>query len=398
MKKSKRIISVFLCVLVACSAFAISAQAKTAKNYVKSISVTKKASLTIPANKKTVAKSFKVTVKVKGKASKKFTAKSSKTSVATVKVNGNKIKVTAKKAGTAKITVTTKAKSIKNKALKATLSLTVKKAETPTQRRLVKGVKVYQINYDTKDWELDHKVNIKYKNAYPTLIDSIYNYGDGDEHSKNIFNYTFENGLPKTCEMQVEGTNETATMEYNSGKLYNVHYTSDSTVVDTYYQYASGNDYFTSIMKEMHIDANEYNTATTMEETDSVAITLKNGVIAKSVNTGFYANWNEVEPKTWLRFNGTYTATYDGDGIAKVMSAVFREGQSSIQQKIKVTKKNGVITKAVIQIPDGNGGFNDFTKVEFEYTDTVISPARFSNMMNYFITGEGTNYYNNIWY
>ncbi len=76
----------------------------------------KKATITIPAAKKTAAKKYKVTVKVAGKASKKFTAKSNKTSVATVKVSGSYIKVTAKKAGKATITVTTKTKTQKTRS------------------------------------------------------------------------------------------------------------------------------------------------------------------------------------------------------------------------------------------------------------------------------------------
>ncbi len=108
----------------------ISAGAKKAKKYVKSIKVSKKATLTIPAGKSSVSKAFKVTVKVKGKASKKFTAKSSNSSVASVKAKGSKITVTAKKAGTAKIKVTTKAKNKKKKKLSKTLTVTVKKTNT----------------------------------------------------------------------------------------------------------------------------------------------------------------------------------------------------------------------------------------------------------------------------
>lgn len=133
MKKSAKVLSVVLCVLLAVSAFALSAEAKKkAKKYVTSISITKKASITIPANKSTVKKSFKVTVKVKGKASKAFTAKSSKASVAAVKASSSAVTVTAKKAGTAKITVTTKAKNNKNKKLSKVLTVTVKKASAPS--------------------------------------------------------------------------------------------------------------------------------------------------------------------------------------------------------------------------------------------------------------------------
>ena len=128
MKNVKKLISVLLCVMVACSAMTVTANAATPKKYAKSISVSKKDTVTIPADKKTLTKTYKVTVKVKGGASKKFTAKSANASVAAVKVSGSSIKVTAKKAGKAKITVTTKAKGIEGKKLSKTLTLTVKKA------------------------------------------------------------------------------------------------------------------------------------------------------------------------------------------------------------------------------------------------------------------------------
>ncbi len=126
MKKALKTLSAVLCVILAFSAVSIGASAK-AKKYVKSIKVTKKATITIPASSSTAKKSFKVTVKTKGKASKKFTAKSANSSVASVKVSGKNIVVTAKKAGTAKITVKTKGKSKKNKKLSAKLTVTVKK-------------------------------------------------------------------------------------------------------------------------------------------------------------------------------------------------------------------------------------------------------------------------------
>ena len=130
MKKTKQILSVLLCVILTCSVFVISAQAKDTRKYVKSVTVKKKATVTIPASKKTAVKTYKVKVKVNGKASKKFTAKSSDKSVAAVKVVSGKLRVTAKKAGKASIKVTTKAKNLKGKKLTKTLKLTVKKAKT----------------------------------------------------------------------------------------------------------------------------------------------------------------------------------------------------------------------------------------------------------------------------
>jgi selenocysteine lyase/cysteine desulfurase len=152
MKNARRILSVILCAVLVCSVFTISAGAKKkAKSYVKSVSVKSKATITIPADKKTAVKSYKVTVKASGKASKKFTAKSSKTSVASVKVSGTKIKVTAKKAGTAKITVTSKAKNASGKNLKKTLKLTVKKNLKPASlnKYSIENELVYNENVDS---------------------------------------------------------------------------------------------------------------------------------------------------------------------------------------------------------------------------------------------------------
>lgn len=125
-KKTTSAVLAALVVLTTVFSFGFSAEAK-AKKYVKSIKLSKK-SLTLTEGKKA---DVKVTVKVKGKASKKFTVKTSSKSVATAKASGSKIKITAKKAGKATITVTTKAKSKKGNTLKAKIKVTVKKnAET----------------------------------------------------------------------------------------------------------------------------------------------------------------------------------------------------------------------------------------------------------------------------
>ena len=88
-----------------------------------------KKSITIAPKKTT---NIKVTVKG---GNKKFTAKSSKKSVATVKVVGKKVRITAKKAGTATVTVTTKGKNKKGKKLKAKIKVKVKAADTTTTQQ-----------------------------------------------------------------------------------------------------------------------------------------------------------------------------------------------------------------------------------------------------------------------
>ena len=145
MRSRLRVILGVLMAVMICTAFTMNDEAMAAKKYVKSIKVKSKATITIPVNKKTVTKTYSVTVKVKGKASKKFTVKSSKKSVAAVKVSGKKIKVTAKKSGIAKITITTKAKGKKGKKLSKKLVITVKKKTAPNYEGTItkKNLKLY---------------------------------------------------------------------------------------------------------------------------------------------------------------------------------------------------------------------------------------------------------------
>ena len=99
-----------------------SVYAASAKKYVKSMSVAKKASLKVGKSK-----TLKVTVKTVGGATAKFKAKSSNKAVVTVSGTSKKIKLTGKSAGTAKITVTAKAKNGSGKVVKKTVKVTVKK-------------------------------------------------------------------------------------------------------------------------------------------------------------------------------------------------------------------------------------------------------------------------------
>ncbi len=225
-------------------------------------------------------------------------------------------------------------------------------------------------------------------------------YSDEDLGSATTFlNYTFEKNIPKTCSVTYDYSDEKKTIEYNDGRVYNLHVEYESGgFSDTWYQYANGDGFFTSLFREDHIAGTDFFPEQFAEETDSVQVTVENGLLKKTVNSGYYANWNEREPKKWLRFNGTYTAEYDSDGIAKTMSAVFRNGKDGIQYQIEIKKENGVITEAVVKQPDGSGSLTETTKYKFEYTDAEISAARYSQMINYFIIGAGSNYYNNNWY
>ena len=125
-KNMKKVLSLILTVVL-CTTMMVYVPAKSSKKYVKSISIKKKATIVVPIDQEKLTKSYSVKVKVKGKATKKFSAKSSNKKVATVKVKGKKINVTALKAGKAKITVKTKGKNKKGKKLSKKITITVKK-------------------------------------------------------------------------------------------------------------------------------------------------------------------------------------------------------------------------------------------------------------------------------
>lgn len=113
LKKTLSILLVFALVFTSMITFT----AKTTEAKVKSIKVAKKATVYVGKTKK-----LKVKVKVKGKkTSKKFTAKSSKKKIATVKVKKGKIIIKGKKPGKCKITVRSKANKKKKKVIKVTV-------------------------------------------------------------------------------------------------------------------------------------------------------------------------------------------------------------------------------------------------------------------------------------
>lgn len=231
MKKTLRALSVVLCVILAFSAVTISAGAKS-KKYVKSIKVTKKAAVTIPAKSSYTKKSFKVTVKTKGNASKKFTAKSSNGSVASVKVSGKKIIVTAKKAGTAKITVKTKAKNKNKKKLSAKLTLTVKKAKNSSSQN-------NDPNYVPPKPGTNPGNSANLKASYSKLKEYILYYGSQDKEGDYYVSdtYTTSNEVTFYCKIYyIVNNDEFLFMSCNSEDNY-----------DDYNDYEGYSNYWTSM-------------------------------------------------------------------------------------------------------------------------------------------------------
>lgn len=164
------------------------------------------------------------------------------------------------------------------------------------------------------------------------------------------------------------------------------------------FQYANGDEYFTLLLHENHSvfpEAPEMNDDS--EEVDAVSVTSSNGLLVRTVNTGMYANWGTEDEKEWLRFNGTYTASYDGGGIVVSTSSVLRTGPSGIDGRYDAFREDGLITEATVLYPEGSS-WTGMTHFVFEYTDMEMSRGRYATMINSFLMGESSNYYKYFWY
>lgn len=122
-RQLKCLLALLLCAVLTVGQSAITPAAAKSK-YVKSMKVSK-TSVTVNVGK---SKTLKAIVTVKGKASKKFTAKSTNPKVAAVKVTGSSIKITGKKKGTTTIRVTTKGNNRANKKITRKIKVTVRNA------------------------------------------------------------------------------------------------------------------------------------------------------------------------------------------------------------------------------------------------------------------------------
>ena len=275
-------------------------------------------------------------------------------------------------------------------------------AYAATGSALLKSVVTYNLDYSTGKWKKTQKTNYKYKKAYPVAINS-YDYGT-EEWTKNTLTYTFKKNLPvkmtkHTFESEIEHTvtyNENGQIDKSISRI-PLAKTSDMSI----YVYGNKN-YFTSVFHESiyPTGSGKNSKYSFREESDTVAVTAKNGLLKKTVNRGIYANWDDPEKVEWLRFNGTYTANYDADGIIKSTSAKFRVGpESGKQHLIKLTKKDGRVTKAVrYRWNRDTGKWEKDRMVAFSYTNIPVSKARYASMINDQIMEGGGNYYIYNWY
>ena len=274
--------------------------------------------------------------------------------------------------------------------------------KTPADKplALVQSVDVYGVDYETKEWVLQKQITYEYENGYPVkcTVDEV----GVDEHSVTTFVYTFDdNGQPLTQKRYNADGVLDQTTEYVGGRIKDIYYeqTEEGTTTRTMYQYANGDTHFTLQLISLNSKSSSPDMpGYTMEEIDSVQVTTReNGLLEKTVNVGIYANWNDGEEKEWQRFNGTYTANYDEDGILNNTSVAFRAGPPGAQNLFAVTKENGLI-KEVVRSQRMDGQEEAEQRIVFTYTDVETDPIRYAAMINAHIIDATNEYYRYYWY
>ena len=272
--------------------------------------------------------------------------------------------------------------------------------EEPTaiEHKLVKSVGHYLWDYGNNGWQLSQTTSIEYENAYPVMIENLDNYDDA-EPSKTVFEYTFDGEKPAARTETDLADNTVTTVTYNDGRVYDyeMKYLNGAFTGKRLFQYGNGGEYFTMVLHDEFRSGEGLFPDVMMEEMDSVSVTIENGLLKRTTNTGIYTKWSEGEEKKWVRFNGKYSADYDNDGIVSLLSAVYSVTGYEEQGKFEVKKENGIITEITSYISSG-GGWEPYEQFVFEYNDTEISPSRYATMINYFITNHGGNYYCYNWY
>lgn len=317
-----------------------------------------------------------------------------------------------------------------------------------TKPALISSAKIYEPDYanNGKGWVLSSSHQYEYENAYPVSEKRK----DGDSEGNIKYNYEFKGDKP---------VNMKYTSPFEGGPV-EVIYTDDGVVdrilgydstgrkiSEKIFQYGNRDEFFTFVLQESIVSSPKDKIADHMDETDSVIVTTANGLLKKTVNDGLFANYNDKEVKEWKRFDGSYTAFYDDNGIVSETEALFTTFPGSGKQnKFELTITDGRVVEAiryVWSVPQDEGAAEDAgtapeeggestgsdtagesadsgstdqgsestntdssdegvwepeKKFEFEYTDIEISPARYSSMINYHLLEGGGNYYIFNWY
>ncbi len=273
-----------------------------------------------------------------------------------------------------------------------------------TRPALLRAFTRYEMDFKTKEWKKAEKTTFKYENAYPVLI-KTYAY-DAKTVSKTAFDYKFyKNNQPKAREQYKDGRLEWNVAYNRDGTISEMNCTNEQAKMERFFQYANGAPYFTVVLhSNIYYDLDRPDDVDfTMEEVDSISVTTRsNGLLKKTVNTGLYANWNRDEEKVWRRFNGTYTANYDANGVVKNTSAIYRMGPSGNEWSFSATVKDGRITQVIQKRwsndASGKGHWMNMNKYVFQYTDTRISKVRYAQMLNDCLLTSSSTYYFYNWY
>lgn len=272
---------------------------------------------------------------------------------------------------------------------------------------LIKSVIKYEVSGKTNKWKKSEKTSYTYKKKYPTKASS-YDYYVKDKTVRK-FSYKFSGKVPKKMTLKHSDGIPTTTYKYTKrGLVSKIAAGPDKNGKRVLWFIYGNKNYFTTVLhdyiniEEAEDSSKEHNYA---EEIDSVAVTTrKNGLLKKTVNHGLFANYTNAEKRKWFRFDGTYTVKYDTDGIANLTTAKFKTFPGSGKQlKFKVYKKNGLITKVIRYIWDGDakkgkGAWSRDEKLVFTYTKTKIDKIRYASMINAQIMDENNNYYMYNWY
>lgn len=276
-----------------------------------------------------------------------------------------------------------------------------------TAPALPAAVTTYVVDYMTMDWV---KVStIEYEYQGDRIASRIETY-EGGEPLKSTFEFR-EGDNQKPLLQQYDNDSSTPSKEFyydESGRMDRVFtYSADgASMMQQVYQYGNEDAYFTLVLHETEIIDPEDPAVPLrrMEEVDSLEITTNGELLAKTVNNGLYANWTEGDEKVWSRFNGTYTAEYDENGILSETDAVYRESTSGKEYKFDVTVEDGRVIEVVrsrfTYTGEGEeeGEWFADSKLVFTYTDIETTPAKYAAMINAHILGEGNGYYIYNWY
>ena len=138
-----------------------------------------------------------------------------------------------------------------------------------------------------------------------------------------------------------------------------------------------------------------YNT----EEIDEVTVKTEGGLLRMTSNRGLYTNWLDGEDREWMRFNGTYTAYYDSEGILSSTSCKYRDDQTPVDYLFDVKWEDGRVVEVIrkLKTQGSEEEFND-ARIVFEYTDIQTDAARYSLMINAYILDKENNFYFYNWY